>query len=63
MAAVLALDLPLTDARQRVVEEFEQRYVDRMLALHDGNVTRAAAAAGVGRRHFQRIKAKDRSQD
>jgi DNA-binding NtrC family response regulator len=56
MAAVLALDLPLVEARQRIVDEFEQRYVTRMLELHGGNVTRAAAAAGVGRRHFQRVK-------
>ena len=53
---LLALDLPLVEARQRIVDEFEQRYVTRMLELHGGNVTRAAAAAGVGRRHFQRVK-------
>ena len=58
LEAVLALDLPLTEARQRIVNEFEQRYVARMLDLHGGNMARAAAAAGVARRHFRRLKAK-----
>jgi DNA-binding NtrC family response regulator len=58
IAAVLALDLPLADARQRVVDEFEQRYLERLLELHGGNVTRAAAAAGVTRRSLQRLKAR-----
>ncbi len=55
---VLALDLPLAEARQRVVEAFEQRYVERLLEIHGGNVTRAAAAAGVARRHLHRMKAR-----
>jgi len=63
IAAVLALDLPLTDARARIIHEFEQRYIERLLELHDGNVTRAAAAAGVARRHLQRIKARGSSGD
>jgi two-component system, NtrC family, response regulator HydG len=60
IAAILALDLPLSDARQRVLDEFEQRYVERVLTMHDGNMNRAAAAAGVARRHFQRLKARGR---
>jgi DNA-binding NtrC family response regulator len=58
IAAVLALDLPLADARQRILSEFEQRYVDQLLEQHAGNVTRAAAAAGVTRRQLQRLKAR-----
>jgi len=58
--AVLALELPLAEARQKIVDEFEQRYVERLLDEHDGNMARAAAAAGVARRHFRRIKAKTR---
>jgi two-component system, NtrC family, response regulator HydG len=53
-----ALGLPLGDARQRVVEEFERRYVERMLESHGGNVTRAAESAGVARRYFQILKAR-----
>ncbi len=58
IAAVLALDLPLGETRQRIVDELERRYVQHVLAQHNGNVTRAAAAAGVARRYFHRLKAK-----
>jgi DNA-binding NtrC family response regulator len=57
-AKVLALELPLPEARQRILDAFEARYVQHTLEAHGGNVTRAAAAAGVGRRHLQRIKAR-----
>lgn len=57
---ILAMDLPLIQARQRVVEAFEQRYLERVLALHDGHVARAAAASGIARRHFQRLRARYR---
>jgi DNA-binding NtrC family response regulator len=53
-----ALELPLGEARQRVVEEFERRYVKRLLARHGGNVTRAAQSAGVARRYLQILKAR-----
>jgi DNA-binding NtrC family response regulator len=53
-----ALALPLGDARQMVVAEFERRYVERMLDNHGGNVTRAAESAGVARRYFQILKAR-----
>ncbi len=53
-----ALTLPLGEARQMVVEEFERRYVEKMLASHGGNVTRAAESAGVARRYFQIMKAR-----
>src|SRR6185437_11251044 len=56
--AVLALDLPIVRAREKVVEEFERRYVQRILAQHGGNVTSAAAASGIARRYFQLLKAK-----
>jgi DNA-binding NtrC family response regulator len=55
---VLALDLPLTAARQRVVETFERRYVERVLAKHGGNVARAAESSGLARRYFQILRAR-----
>ncbi len=58
IAAVLAEELPLGEARQKVVDELERRYVQHVLEANDGNVTRAAAAAGVARRYFHRLKAK-----
>jgi two-component system response regulator HydG len=57
---VLAMDLPLAEARQLLVDEFEARYVEHVLEQQGGNVTRAAAAAGVARRHLQRLRAKQR---
>ncbi len=56
--AMLTLGVPLPIARQQMLQAFEQRYVHRMLALHGGNVSRAAVASGVGRRYFQIIKAR-----
>ena len=57
---VLALDLPLPEARARVVDHFERRYVERVLAAHGGNVARAAAASGLARRYFQLLRARRR---
>jgi transcriptional regulator with GAF, ATPase, and Fis domain len=55
---VLGLDLPLSAARQKVVDEFERRYVERVLEKHGGNVARAAAASGIARRYFQLLRAR-----
>ena len=55
---VLALNLPLGDAREVVLREFEQRYVAHALQSHNGVVTHAAKASGVARRHFQRLHAR-----
>jgi DNA-binding NtrC family response regulator len=48
--------VPFRQARALVLERFTDIYVESMLAQHDGNVSRAAKAAGVGRRYFQRLK-------
>ncbi|MFT3837024.1 MAG: sigma 54-interacting transcriptional regulator [Myxococcaceae bacterium] len=58
--SILAQDLSLPVARDRVIAEFERRFVKRALAQHGGNVSRAAAALGIARRHFQRLKAKSK---
>ncbi len=55
---VLALELPLPQAKDRVMVEFERRYVERVLAKHGGNVARAAAASGIARRYFQMLRAR-----
>ncbi|MEJ7732290.1 MAG: sigma 54-interacting transcriptional regulator [Polyangiaceae bacterium] len=56
MTDVLEQDLPFVPARQRVVDEFERRYVERALERHGGNVSRAAAAAGIARRTLQIVR-------
>ena len=58
IARILARDLPLPVARRALLEEFESRYVDRVLAQHGGNTAKAAAASGVARRWFQLLLAK-----
>lgn len=40
------------EAKARVVASFERRYVEKMLADHQGNISRAAAAGGKNRRAF-----------
>jgi transcriptional regulator with GAF, ATPase, and Fis domain len=55
---VLALNLPLSQARDMVVEDFERRYLQKMMAAHEGDATKAAAAAGVARRYFQLLRSR-----
>jgi DNA-binding NtrC family response regulator len=55
---VLDLDLPFSQARAQVLAAFERRYVERVLAKHGGNVSRAAAASGIARRYFQILRSR-----
>jgi DNA-binding NtrC family response regulator len=57
-ADVLEGDVSYAEARRRLLLEFEQRYIERMLTVHHGNITRAAAASGLARRNFQLIRAR-----
>jgi transcriptional regulator with PAS, ATPase and Fis domain len=43
------------EARQRVVERFEESYIARILEHAHGNVTKAAELAGIGRASFYRM--------
>ena len=56
--AVVRAGLPLVRGRAVVVEEYERRYVLRVLEEHGGSIVQAARASGIARRHFQRIKAR-----
>jgi two-component system response regulator HydG len=51
-----AMKLPFPRARQAAITAFEQQYVTRVLAEHGGDVARAAAASGIGRRYFQMLR-------
>ena len=53
---VIAERLPLPLARLRVVENFELRYIEAVLAEHGGNVALAAKASGIARRYFQILR-------
>ena len=51
----LDVSIPFSEARRRLLDTFEQGYVRALLDRHDGNVSRAAATAGVDRAHLHRI--------
>jgi transcriptional regulator with GAF, ATPase, and Fis domain len=55
LEAMVPLDLALKEARERWNGQFERLYVSALLKKTQGNVTRAAALAGVTRRSLQRI--------
>jgi DNA-binding NtrC family response regulator len=49
------LRLPLREAREMVLEQFERRYVAIKLREHGGNISRAADAIGVSRQLVHRL--------
>jgi DNA-binding NtrC family response regulator len=49
---VANLDAPFREAKQRVVEEFERRYLEHLLARSGGNVRGAAREAGMNRSYL-----------
>ena len=57
----IRIDLPYMDARRAFLDDFQQRYVEAILAAHDGNVSAAARAAGMDRRSIQRIVGRSRA--
>lgn len=52
-----ALDVrePLKHVRERALAAVERRYLETIMAAHDGNVSAASQAAGVDRTHFYRL--------
>lgn len=51
-------DLPFKAAKEKLVEGFERQYVAELLERHGGNVSRAAAEAGIDRNHLARLAKK-----
>lgn len=47
--------LPLKDAKDRLMEEFQSAYVSRALARHGGNVSQAARDSGVKRQYLHKL--------
>lgn len=58
--AVVAKNLELSEARDKILREFEKRYVERLLEIHQGDVSKAAAASGIGERYLRVIRARVR---
>lgn len=54
------LDRPFLEQKHEMVATFEETYLTTMLDRHDGNISRAAAAAGLDRMYFKRLLKKYR---
>ena len=53
---VIRTQLSFFEARERVLAEFQERFVDAVLDRHGGNVAQAAAASGIARRYLYVLK-------
>ncbi len=49
------LDLPFKEAKARLIEGFERDYLTHLLDRHAGNISRAAAEAGIDRNYIHRL--------
>lgn len=54
-AMAIDIRIPFSDARQKVINEFERRYVEELVRAHGGKVSAAAAAAGMNRTYLYRL--------
>jgi DNA-binding NtrC family response regulator len=59
-ATSVDLDRPFADQKAELIASFEKAYLEGQLARHDGNFSRAAAAAGMDRMYFKRVLKKHR---
>ncbi|MCA9644507.1 MAG: sigma 54-dependent Fis family transcriptional regulator [Myxococcales bacterium] len=48
----VAIPMPFKQAKDQVLEGFERAYLDALMSRHRGNLTQAAAAAGLSRKHL-----------
>ena len=53
---VVDAELGFFEARERVLTEFQARFVEAVLARHNGDVAKAAAASGIARRYLYVLK-------
>jgi DNA-binding NtrC family response regulator len=51
----LPFDLPFKEAKARIIDDFEQAYLEHLLAKHGGNLSAAARAAQVDRKHLREL--------
>jgi len=52
------IDLPFKDAKGKLIEDFERRYIVEVLGKYQGNISRAAVHSGIDRRSLHRLLAK-----
>ena len=55
MTVPVDVGVPFKHAKQNVISEFERRYISRLLAQHDGNISAAARAAGIDRMSIHKM--------
>jgi DNA-binding NtrC family response regulator len=55
MTVPVDVGIPFKAAKQNVISEFERRYISRLLAQHDGNISAAARAAGIDRMSIHKM--------
>jgi DNA-binding NtrC family response regulator len=54
----LLASLPLKEAKDQLIEDFEREYLRDLIDRHDGNVSKAARAAGMDRKSITRLMKK-----
>ncbi len=59
--SVLEMNLPFVDARQKVLDAFQTRYLERLLEKHGGSVQKAAEEAGIAARYFRLLRARGKT--
>ena len=55
--------VPYPEARRRALDAFEREYVEKLLHLHGGKVSQAAASADIDRVHLYRLIKRHRVRD
>jgi transcriptional regulator of acetoin/glycerol metabolism len=55
MTVPVDIATPFKAAKGNVVAEFERRYISKLLAHHDGNISAAARAAGIDRMSIHKM--------
>jgi transcriptional regulator of acetoin/glycerol metabolism len=55
LSVPIDVSVPFKLAKQGVVNEFEKRYISRLLEQHGGNISAAARAAGIDRMSIHKM--------
>lgn len=55
--------LPFKEAKLQLLASFERAYIDALIDRHKGNMSQAAEAAGLSRKHLYELLRKVRGED
>jgi len=55
MVTTIDIEQPFKLAKRDLISEFERRYISKLLAEHDGNISAAARAAGIDRMSIHKM--------